>query len=96
MIVGQAYERTLKLITEKQEDIRAVAKLLMEKETITNGDIAELIGKRPHGISKEYEDFVQAGSAAAASNKQAAEKKKAEAEKDEGEEEVLGPAIPSA
>lgn len=93
--MGLAYERTLKLITEKQEDIKLVAKLLMEKETITNGDIAQLIGQRPHGISKEYVDYVQAGGVGV-KGKEVDEKKAAESEKDEGEEGVLGPAIPSA
>ena len=33
--------------------VRLVAELLLEKETITNSDVSGLIGKRPHGSNKE-------------------------------------------
>ena len=45
-IVDIAYERTIKLMEEKQSQVRAVAEMLLEKETITHSDIANLIGKR--------------------------------------------------
>jgi ATP-dependent Zn protease len=39
LIVENAYKRTVSLITEKSEQVRLVAELLIEKETITNMDI---------------------------------------------------------
>lgn len=60
-IVEEAYERTLNLIKEKQDQVKLVAELLIEKETITNIDVIELIGKRPHANSQEYDEFVSMG-----------------------------------
>ena len=54
-IVDEAYKRTLLLVEERREQIRMVAEMLLEKETITNTDVAQLIGKRPYGSNKEYE-----------------------------------------
>ena len=61
LIVEQAYKRTLELIEGRKEQVRLVAELLLKKETITNGDVTELIGARPFTPSKEYEQYVQAG-----------------------------------
>jgi AFG3 family protein len=85
-IVSEAYERTIKLITEKREEVKQVAELLLQKETITNADIAELIGKRPYSAGKEYEEYLSSGwkNTAAATepgtppNSEAPENKKAE------------------
>jgi AFG3 family protein len=60
-IVDEAYARTLKLMEDKKEQVRLVAELLLEKETITNSDVARLVGKRPFGTSKEYDDYVSFG-----------------------------------
>lgn len=60
-MVDEAYQRTLALVTERKEQIRIVAEFLLEKETITNADITKLIGAREFG-SKEYEQYVEAGS----------------------------------
>ena len=57
-IVDEAYKRTLKLVEERREQIRLVAEMLLEKETITNTDVAQLIGKRPYGSNKEYEVLI--------------------------------------
>lgn len=57
-IVDTAYERTLQLMRDKSDQVRAVAELLLEKETITNQDMVRLIGKRPFGSGKEYENYV--------------------------------------
>ena len=45
-IIEKAYERTLHLIEELKEQVRSVAELLIEKETITHNDITSIIGKR--------------------------------------------------
>jgi len=60
-IVDEAYERTLALMETHKEDLKKVAELLLERETITHGDVSELIGARPHSHGKEYEDFLKWG-----------------------------------
>lgn len=61
LIVDEAYKRTLRLMEEKKDQVRLVAELLLEKETITNGDVTNLIGARPFVQTKEYEQYIQAG-----------------------------------
>jgi len=58
-VVDKSYKRTLALMEEFREDVRLVAELLLEKETISHSDVAALIGKRPHSTAKEYEQFVE-------------------------------------
>jgi AFG3 family protein len=60
-IVDEAYKRTLELMEQKKEQVKMVAELLLTKETITNGDIAEVIGARPHSAGKEYDEYVTMG-----------------------------------
>jgi AFG3 family protein len=60
-IVEEAYDRTLALMREKQEQVIKVAELLLQKETITNVDITEIIGKRPFSAGKEYEEYLTHG-----------------------------------
>jgi len=45
LIVDAAYQRTINLMEEKQSQVRMIAELLLEKETITHSDIANMIGK---------------------------------------------------
>ena len=63
--------------------VRLVAELLLEKETITNSDVAGLIGKRPHGSNKEYEEYASSGWGVAPADAAAAEPT-AEVDKDGG------------
>lgn len=60
-IVNEAYERTLKLIESKKDQVKSIAELLLEKETITNADVANLIGPRPFSPGKEYEEYLSHG-----------------------------------
>jgi AFG3 family protein len=60
-IVEAAYARTLALIAEKREEVEKVAQLLMEKETITNVDVAALIGNRRFSAGAEYEEYLRTG-----------------------------------
>jgi len=76
-IVDDAYASTVKLITEKKEEVAKVANLLLEKETITHDDITDLVGPRPFIGHEEYQEFV---------SKRFADNKKKEAEKKEEEE----------
>jgi AFG3 family protein len=59
-IVDAAYERTLALIKEKKEDVERVAKLLIDKETITHDDMIDLIGARPFAGDSQYNEYVSA------------------------------------
>lgn len=60
-IVEEAYKRTLKLMEDNREQVIKVAELLLEKETITNMDVAKMIGARPYSAGKEYEEYVNYG-----------------------------------
>jgi AFG3 family protein len=59
-IVDAAYERTLELMIEKKEQVEQVAKLLIEKETITHDDMIDLIGERPFKGDDQYQEYVSA------------------------------------
>lgn len=58
-IVEDAYERTLNLLREKKEQVEGVAKLLLEKETITHDDMVDLIGERPFQGDPAYMEFIR-------------------------------------
>jgi AFG3 family protein len=57
-IVDEAYKRTLELLREHKDDVEKVAKLLLEKETITHDDVHDIVGPRPFQGDKQYEEFV--------------------------------------
>ena len=59
--VEGAYQRCLLLIESKKDQVHLLAECLMEKETITNADVTRLLGPRPFAASKDYEDFLSAG-----------------------------------
>ena len=61
LIVDEAYVRTLAMMRTHQAQVVQVAELLIEKETITNNDIAQLIGPRPFSAGKDYDAYVNAG-----------------------------------
>ncbi len=58
-IVEDAYTRTVTLIREKREQVKSIAELLLEKETINHDDIVALLGDRPFASHHSYEEFVQ-------------------------------------
>ena len=57
-IVDAAYARTIQLIREKKKETEMVAKLLLEKETITHDDIVDLVGPRPSANDPAYQDYI--------------------------------------
>jgi AFG3 family protein len=75
-MVDAAYQRTINLIREHKQKVDKVAKLLIEKETITHDDMIDLIGDRPFEGDKQYKEYI--------SNRHAINKQKKEA-KDEDE-----------
>jgi AFG3 family protein len=54
-IIDDAYERTLKLLTEKKEQVEILAKELLDKEVLHKSDVEDLIGKRPFEEKKVLE-----------------------------------------
>ena len=76
-IVDEAYEATLELMREKKEEVRKVAQLLLDKETITHDDVIDLVGPRPFKGNEDYDQYV--------SNREHLKRQDAE-EKDEEEE----------
>lgn len=57
-IVDAAYARTLNLLKEKKSDLKVVADMLLEKETITHDDIYDALGPRPFKGDKAYDEYV--------------------------------------
>ncbi len=45
-MVAEAYRRSVALMEEKKEQVRLVAELLLQQETISHTDVANLIGAR--------------------------------------------------
>ncbi|CEG83210.1 Putative AFG3 family protein [Rhizopus microsporus] len=58
-LVSEAYERTLRLLTEKKDEIEKVAQLLLSKEVITREDMENLVGKRPFDEHTTYDEYVR-------------------------------------
>jgi len=58
-IVDAAYKRTVELIEIKKDEVDRVAKMLLEKETITHDDMIDLIGERPFKGDPQYNDYVR-------------------------------------
>lgn len=59
-IVDAAYDRTVALIRERKEEVEMVAKLLIDKETITHDDMIDLIGERPFEGDDQYKEYISA------------------------------------
>lgn len=47
-IVDNAYKRCQKLLSEKSEQVKAIAEALLKKETLERQDFVDLIGERPY------------------------------------------------
>jgi AFG3 family protein len=56
-IVDEAYKRTLEYLRDHKEDVAKVAKLLLEKETITHDDVSDIVGPRPFKGKFQHEEF---------------------------------------
>jgi AFG3 family protein len=46
-MIGEAYQRTLQLLTERKDEVEKLAKELLDKEVLHKADVESLIGKRP-------------------------------------------------
>jgi len=58
-IVENAYERTKNLLINKKEQLKKIAKKLLEKEILFQNDIEILIGKRPFKNPTNYQSFTK-------------------------------------
>lgn len=54
-IIDEAYVRTIKLLSERKEEVEKLAKALLDKEVLHQSDVEELIGKRPFEEKKILE-----------------------------------------
>ncbi|KAM7014959.1 mitochondrial inner membrane m-AAA protease component AFG3L1-like [Tautogolabrus adspersus] len=59
LLIDTAFQRTLKLVTDKREMVEKVAKRLLEKEILDRADMVELLGTRPFQEKTSYEEFVE-------------------------------------
>jgi len=57
-MISDAYQRTKKLLIDKQDALEKVAQKLLEKEILFQSDLEELIGKRPFEQETTYEAFM--------------------------------------
>ncbi len=46
-MIGEAYQRTLQILTERKAEVEKLAKALLDKEVLHKSDVEELVGKRP-------------------------------------------------
>ncbi|MEQ6121091.1 ATP-dependent zinc metalloprotease FtsH [Reichenbachiella sp. MALMAid0571] len=69
-IIDEAYQRTIKLLTDKRSELEILAKELLEKEIIFQADLEGLIGKRPFAKVTNYEAFTNGNSDDDASDKE--------------------------
>lgn len=53
-IIDEAYQRAIKLLTEKKDKLEIIAQKLLEKEIIFQSDLEGLIGKRPFEKQTTY------------------------------------------
>ncbi len=53
-LIGAAYDRTRKMLSDKRKELEIVANVLLEKEIIFQSDLEGLIGKRPFEKQTTY------------------------------------------
>lgn len=81
-IIEDAYQRTLKLLTEKKDDLEKIAQELLEKEIIFQSDMERIIGHRPFAQHTTYQAYTN-GKAEALKKEGAKEKASSAPEVDE-------------
>ncbi|MDA3615146.1 ATP-dependent zinc metalloprotease FtsH [Polluticaenibacter yanchengensis] len=55
-LIDNAYQRTLKLLTERKAEVEKLALALLDKEVLFQSDVEQLVGKRPFEEKKHLED----------------------------------------
>jgi len=56
-IIEEAYQRTIKLLTQHRQYLDIIAKELLEKEILFQADLERLIGKRPFDKPTTYQQY---------------------------------------
>jgi AFG3 family protein len=57
-LIDSAYIRTIELLKSKREQLESLAQALLKKEIIFQGDVEDLIGRRPFEKQTAYSEFV--------------------------------------
>jgi len=57
-LIQQAYDRTMKLLTEKRHLAKALAEKLLEKEVIVKDDVIEVLGPRPFKELRTFDEQI--------------------------------------
>jgi len=58
-LIQYAYDKSIKLLTDKKPELEILAKELLEKEILFQSDLEKLIGKRPFESETTYEAFTR-------------------------------------
>ena len=58
MLVDQAYQRVKQLLMDKKEALEKIAEELLKKEILFQGDLEQLIGKRPFEKETTYQAYI--------------------------------------
>ncbi|TWW01753.1 ATP-dependent zinc metalloprotease FtsH [Chitinophaga pinensis] len=54
LLIEKAYQRTKTLLTDKLDNVKALAQELLKKEVLYQADLERLIGKRPWDVHREH------------------------------------------
>ncbi|WP_188504604.1 ATP-dependent zinc metalloprotease FtsH [Parapedobacter pyrenivorans] len=57
-LISDIYEKTKRLLLDKQDGLIALAEKLLEKEILFQADLEEILGKRPFDHRTTYDEFV--------------------------------------
>jgi len=57
-LIADIYEKTRKLLLDKQDGLIALAEKLLEKEILFQADLEQILGKRPFDHRTTYDEFV--------------------------------------
>ncbi len=58
-IIDEGYQRTLKLLNDRRNEVEILAKALLDKEVLHKSDVEDLIGKRPFEEKKLLEESIE-------------------------------------
>ncbi len=61
VLISEVYDRTKKLLMDKQDGLIKIAEKLLEKEILFQADLEEILGKRPFSNKTTYDEFVNGG-----------------------------------
>jgi cell division protease FtsH len=56
-IIDEAYQRVLRLLSEKRDSLEKIAQALLSKEILFQSDLEDLIGPRPFAKATHYQEF---------------------------------------